>query len=141
MLSKLFSSFRPKQKGLHRFLGETEAEIMEIIWRMEGASVRDVHEELLLSREIAYTTVMTIMARLADKKLLVKEKVGSAYFYTPICSEDEFTKTLIGEVIDGLLEDYSDQAFAHFLGRIKKDDEEKLAQLEDILKAKSEEEA
>lgn len=136
MLTKVFTRFRPKQKGLNRVLGELEGEIMEIIWQKGSVSVRDIQEELLLRREIAYTTVMTIMGRLADKQLLTKKKQGIAYIYTPVCSKVEFTDTLVGEIIDGLLEDYSEQAFTHFLGRLKEDDEAKIGELEKILEAK-----
>lgn len=138
MLRKFFTRLWPKQKGLTRVLGELETEIMEITWGKGRATVRNVYEELLSQREIAYTTVMTIMTRLADKGLLTKEKEGQAYIYTPVCSQEEFTQTLVGEIIDGLLADYEEEAFAHFLGRLKDEDENKLEELAELLEQKLE---
>lgn len=135
-LHKLFYGFRPDKKGLSKVLGELEAEVMEVVWQKGSVSVRDVYDVLRSRRQIAYTTVMTIMGRLADKQLLAKEKQGLAYIYTPVYSKSEFTRSLVQEVIDGLLEDYSDLAFAHFIGRLKEDDEAKLAELEKLIQDK-----
>lgn len=53
-------------------LGHLEAAVMEIIWRQEEASVRDVYETLLQNRQIAYTTVMTIMGWRTKKSCIRK---------------------------------------------------------------------
>src|SRR5680860_1755722 len=56
-------------EGLGQVLGDLEAEIMECMWDLGSASVRRVHECLQEDRNIAYTTVMTVMTRLAEKGL------------------------------------------------------------------------
>lgn len=132
-LHKLFSGFKPEEKGLNKVLGQLETEVMEVLWQKGQASVRDVHERLAQKREIAYTTVMTTMNRLVEKQLLTKEKQGLAYFYTPVYSKKDFIKMFVQQVFDGLWEEYSELTFAHFLGRIQADDQEKIAQLEKIL--------
>lgn len=133
-LKRLFTDFKPSQQGLGKVLGHLEADVMEIIWGQGKVSVRDVYEQLKLDREIAYTTVMTIMSRLADKKLLQKEKAGNAYLYSPVVSRDDFTKSMVREVLDGLMEDYADVAFAHFINKIDKEDDNKISELEELIR-------
>ena len=64
-------TFDPRKKGLRKILGDLEADVMEAIWALGHATVHDVLERLAAAdRELAYTTVMTVMSRLADKGLL-----------------------------------------------------------------------
>ncbi len=132
-MEKVLGEFRPLQKGLGKVLGHLESAVMEIMWQIGRGSVRDVHELLLKERRIAYTTVMTIMSRLADKGLLAKEKEGAAYFYTPVHSREEFASSIVKRVVDGLLEDYAEATFAHFVKRLQGEDVQKLQQLERLI--------
>lgn len=132
-VKQYIGEFRPSKRGLGKVLGHLEAAVMEIMWRQGEASVRDVYEVLLREREIAYTTVMTIMSRLADKNILQKEKKGLAYVYRPACSRDDFARSVVTEVIDGLLEDYAEVAFSHFVNRMCEEDEIKILELERII--------
>lgn len=135
VLKKIAADFKPHKIGLKKVLGELEADIMEICWQCEKATVRDVYEKLRTQREIAYTTVMTIMSRLSEKKLLTKEAQGNAYIYATALSKLEFTKQVVGEVLDGLLADFAEPAISHFVDRMSNsEDEKKINQLEDLLK-------
>ncbi|MCC6496007.1 MAG: BlaI/MecI/CopY family transcriptional regulator [Propionibacteriaceae bacterium] len=65
-------------------MGELEQAVMDILWnRPEPLSVRDVHELLARDRDLAYTTVMTVLDRLAKKKLVVRNLDGRAWLYRP----------------------------------------------------------
>ncbi len=129
----LIGEFKPKKKGLGKVMGHLEASIMEIIWDKQEATVRDVFETLSLSRDIAYTTVMTIMSRLADKGMLNKHKDGIAYLYRPALGREEFTQSIVDEILNGLFEDYADAAFSHFIHRVE-EDEDKISELERLIK-------
>lgn len=135
-IKKFIPEFRPKQKGLSKVLGSLEADVMEIVWRREVASVKDVHEELRAERTIAYTTVMTIMSRLAEKRLLSKQKEGNAFIYTPSVSKDEFSYNVVSEVMDSLLEDFPDVAIAHFVKKMGTENENSINKLEQLLREK-----
>lgn len=64
--------------------GELEQAVMDILWsRPSALSVRDVHALLATDRELAYTTVMTVLDRLAKKGLLVRNLEGRAWLYRP----------------------------------------------------------
>src|SRR5215470_3020856 len=67
----------------HNTLTPQELEIMKIVWQRGSATVRDVYEALLERRKIAYTTVMTMMKILEQKKFLRKTQVDRAYLYRP----------------------------------------------------------
>lgn len=131
---RFIGDFKPHKVGLKKVLGDLEAEIMEYMWGKEQATVRDVYEHLRLKREIAYTTVMTVMSRLATKKLLNKEQKGMAYVYSPALSREEFTRLVAGEIIDSLLEEFAEPALSHLVDRLSKEDEEKINQLEELIK-------
>src|SRR5271170_7384506 len=62
-------------------LTEQELEIMKIIWRLGDVTVRQVYEEILKERKIAYTTVMTMMGILEDKNFLKKTSTEKAHVY------------------------------------------------------------
>lgn len=62
-------------------LGPLEAEIMRLIWETGETGVDEIHRTLQQSRPIAYTTVMTVMTRLAQRGLLERRKEGRAFLY------------------------------------------------------------
>jgi predicted transcriptional regulator len=65
-------------------LGELEQAVMDILWnRPDPLSVRDVHELLAGDRDLAYTTVMTVLDRLAKKGFVVRNLDGRAWLYRP----------------------------------------------------------
>jgi predicted transcriptional regulator len=102
---------------------------MEIIWARGEVSVRDIYEVLRRRREIAYTTVMTTMARLARKRLLTQIKSGLAYQYRPAVSREAFKASVVGEVLDGLLDGFGDSVMAHLAERVGREDPARIAAL------------
>jgi predicted transcriptional regulator len=133
---KLPVGFQPGRQGLGKVLGALENEIMEIIWgKDDEVCVREVHEVLVGRREIAYTTVMTIMGRLTDKKLLHKRKAGNAFYFQPSVTREEFTEKVVGSVLDALLEDFAEATMAHLAGRVSARDRETIDRLEKQLAA------
>ena len=103
-------TFRPDRPGIRKVLGDLEADIMELIWARpleNGTAVRDIFEILHDRRRIAYTTVMSTMARLAKKKLLRVEKKDHAYIYYPVYTEKEFVSLFIGRILEDLFLSFS----------------------------------
>ena len=133
-LKQFISDFKPHKIGLKKVLGDLEAEVMKVVWKQEKSTVREVYEQLRLEKNLAYTTVMTIMSRLADKGLLAKAPQGNAYIYTPAVSEAEFTEMVVSEVIDGLLEEFAEPALSHMVDKLGAEDGGKLTKLEEIIK-------
>lgn len=78
---------------------------MDCLWAAEHpCSVRAVHSELAASREIAYTTVMTVLDRLSRKQLVSRTREGRAYHYSPVHSRAELTAEMMHDAlsVDGL---------------------------------------
>ena len=83
-----------------RGLGPLEAAVMQHLWAAgEPQPVRTIHEQLATGREIAYTTVMTVMDNLHRKGLLDRLREGRAYVYSPKQSREEYTAALLGDVL------------------------------------------
>ena len=100
------SVFRPDRPGIRKVLGDLEAEIMELVWARpadQPTTVRDIFEALYARRRIAYTTVMSTMARLARKNLLRVEKADQAYVYYPNFSQQEFVSRFVERILENLL--------------------------------------
>ena len=127
--------FKLNKEGLSKVLGDLESEIMEILWEKNYHTVREVYEELRLKKKIAYTTVMTIMGRLAEKGLLKIDKEGTAYRYTPALSRKEFEKETVKKVLDSVIDFNNEGVVNYFMDKIAAQgiDNEKLKMLEALL--------
>lgn len=120
-------------RGLGQFLGELELAVMEIIWQSEPVSVREVQERLLRGkRNLAYTTVMTILGRLKDKGWVTAEKQGRAFLYRAAFPRQEAEGKAIGGVVRALLEDFGEVAVAQFLREIDAVDPDQLRRLGEL---------
>ena len=75
---------------------------MDVLWRLGEATVREEHAELAGSREIAYTTVMTTMARLARKGILSRDTADLAHRYRPLVSRDQYARAVCSVSYPGL---------------------------------------
>jgi predicted transcriptional regulator len=69
-----------------------EFELMEILWPLGEASVRNVWERVDPGRGLAYTTVMTVLEKMYRKGILAQRKKGKAYLYSAILGRDEALK-------------------------------------------------
>jgi BlaI family transcriptional regulator, penicillinase repressor len=105
---------RPGAGSGERFLGPLEAMIMERLWKRGSATVREVVEDLGRTRELAYTTVMTIMTRLHEKGLLERARAGKTYVYRPAFTREEHRERLSRGLVRGLVNEFGDVALAHF---------------------------
>ena len=80
-------NYRPKQLSL----GPLETEILNIVWELGCATVKDVHERILADpeRELAYTSVTTVLRRLTQKGWLTCEKQERAFSWQALISREE----------------------------------------------------
>src|SRR5439155_26972960 len=77
-----------------------ELEIMKIVWERDKATVRDVYETLLERRKVAYTTVMTMMKILEQKKYLKKTLADRAYVYRPAQPKRQVIGDMVREFVN-----------------------------------------
>ncbi len=132
---------RPEHAGLRASLFDLEAEIMEVIWgqQWEQFAVTDVHEILSKRRDVAYTTVMTTVARLFDKELLGRHKEGRRYVYQPRMSRSEFIQEMTRDVLGSLPPVGQQAAVALLVERVSEAGDAELDHLEALIRARREE--
>lgn len=108
-----------------RGFGELEAVIMGRLWAWNRpATVREVLEDLQTYRDIAYTTVMTVLDNLYRKGALSREKDGRAWRYVPVRSRDEYAAEVLYSVLDEA--DDRGAALMRFVGRMRASEVEAL---------------
>ena len=97
-------------------LHELEAEVMDEVWAKGEATVRTVMQALnaRTCKERAYTTYMTIMARLHKKGLLVRRREGKTDFYTPAYERERYMALRAGSEVENLVAQYGDAALSQF---------------------------
>lgn len=114
-------------------LHELEAEVMDVAWERDVATVREVLEALNQGpKQRAYTTVMTIMVRLDRKGLLRRERRGRSDVYSPTMTRAEYRDARVSSEVDALLEQYGDIALGHFANQMQTLDPERLEQLRSL---------
>lgn len=102
-------------------LGDLERSIMDRLWALDtsdaGAAltVREIHDSISEERDIAYTTVMTVLDRLAKKGLVTRERDGRAWRYQPVSTSEELTAHLLRDSLDHLESTDRRAAMMHFL--------------------------
>ncbi|MEU6480970.1 BlaI/MecI/CopY family transcriptional regulator [Streptomyces sp. NPDC047017] len=80
--------------------GDLEAEIMDRLWRWgRPGTVREIVDDINLTRPVAYTTVMTVADILHRKGMLRREKAGRAWLYEARRSREENTASLMQEAL------------------------------------------
>jgi len=96
-------------------LTEQELEIMKVVWSKGTATVRDVYEELLNHRRIAYTTVMTMMGILEQKGHLKKSADERAYVYSPTQPQREVLRTMVHDFVTRVFNGSAKPLLVHLL--------------------------
>ncbi|MEV8435910.1 BlaI/MecI/CopY family transcriptional regulator [Actinosynnema sp. NPDC051121] len=103
-----------------RGLGELEAAVMDVLWRASGPlKVRDVLDRLDTGRQLAYTTVLTVLDNLHRKGWARRELVGKAYHYEPTTGRAEAAANAVRELVnasgdpDGVLLHFARSASEH----------------------------
>ncbi len=106
------------QGGTGSTLGPLEAEVMAVLWRADAPlPVREVAARLNAGRDaaLAYTTVMTVMTRLAGKGILARSRSGRRFVYTAVAADT-------AEIaVRGVLAEFGDAALARFVERAELD--------------------
>jgi len=86
------------KKSAHLTPGEFE--LMEILWPLGEASVKDVWTRLNPERRLAYTTVMTVLEKMHRKGILAQRKKGKAYLYSAVLSREQALRGILEHVCD-----------------------------------------
>jgi len=97
---------------------------MKVVWERESVTVRDVYEALLERRKVAYTTVMTMMKILEQKKYLKKTQSERAYVYRPAQPKGQVIGAMVREFVNRVFNGSAEPLLVHLV------EEHKLSQKE-----------
>jgi BlaI family transcriptional regulator, penicillinase repressor len=111
---------------------ESELEILQILWQRGLATVREVHEELLKTKDAGYTTTLKLMQIMHEKGLVKRDESMRTHVYQPAVNKEKTQKHLLGKMIDNLFGGSSTQLVLQALGEQKASREE-LEQIQILL--------
>lgn len=120
---------RESRDPVARYLGDLQAAVMEVFWRRDNATVREVADQLNKKRSLAYTTVLTLVSRLFNRGLLTREPEGRGFRYHPAKSREDFLAELSDELIDRLFADFGAVGVARLGERLNELDTQSKQQL------------
>jgi predicted transcriptional regulator len=100
-------------RRVHPTLTPQELTIMKVVWRLKSATVRQVYEALRAKREVAYTTVMTMMRILQEKGYLRKSLVDRAHVYSPTKARDQVLGAMVRDFVDRVFDGAPDALLLH----------------------------
>lgn len=86
-----------RDPGELQLRGDLQASVMATVWRLGEAKVDDVRDQQPARDRSAYTTVQTVMNRLVERGLLMRERRGRAFVYKPRYEESEYLARAIGD--------------------------------------------
>ncbi len=119
-------------------IGELEADVMHVVWEKGKATVQDVKDALEPRRSLAYTTIMTVMSRLAEKGMLERRKEGRAYYYTAAASQEKVAGSLLQSIVKRLYDGATGKAIAQLLETEEGVSDEELERLEKLIRSRRE---
>lgn len=93
-----------------------ELECLKILWKLGAGNVKDVRAHLTQDRELAYTTVMTVLDRLEKRSAVSRKKSGRSFVYTPVTERESLRRLAVKDLVDT----YFDGETGHLIDWLKK---------------------
>jgi predicted transcriptional regulator len=109
-----------------------ELAIMKVVWKLEVATVRDVYEHLRKTRDLAYTTVLTMMKILEQKGYVKKTRAEKAFVYRPAKPRAQVIGGMVREFMDRVFDGASRPMLLHLVKEAKLSEKERKALLRAI---------
>lgn len=116
-------------KSNYKPLTKAEEEIMQILWRLEKAFIKQIVDEMPEPKP-HYNTVSTIVKILADKGIAGSEPLGNAHRYYPLVQKDDYSRNTMKQFVKKYFEGSYSAMFSFFA----KDNDISVKELEDIVK-------
>src|SRR3954447_22926772 len=117
----------------HPTLTPQELAIMKVIWELQQATVREVYETLREQRQIAYTTVMTMMKILETKGYLKRTQVDRAFVYRPARPQQQVVGAMVRDFVERVFDGAAGGLLVHLAkdGRLTKEDRQRIRRVID----------
>ena len=111
---------------------ESELEILQVLWRNNIATVREVHEELSKTKDVGYTTTLKLMQIMNEKGLVKRDESTRTHVYQSAVNRENTQKHMLNRMIDSLFGGSSTQLVLQALGENKATPEE-LEKIQNLL--------
>ncbi len=115
---------------------ELELPLMEILWTKGPMKGRDLFEEIRVSKNIAYTTALTVLDRLSKKGFIRKDRESGSILFAPAVSRDEYKGAVTGELLRRAFEVSPDLAVSAFTDIFSEMRGGEMARLEALIEKK-----
>ena len=115
-------------------VGDLQLRILQILWASPDASVASVHAALKPERDLAYTTVATMLRKLEDRGLVGHREDGRTYLYRAVVAEEQVGRSMTDHVVERLFEGSLAGAVSHLL-RTREVSRDELDELERLIRS------
>lgn len=105
-------------------LTEVELELMNVIWRLSECTIKDVQTELAEERELAYTTVATVMKILEQKHMIISHKNDRVHTYQPLVAKKAYESLSLKHLAENLFQGSPSSMVLRLIGDEALDQEE-----------------
>ncbi len=115
----------PKRMSEHPT--ELELQILQVLWEESPLPVGDVQERLAkgrAKRDLTYSTVITVLNVMVRKKYLKREKLGKAFLYSPLVTEESVSQGMLGDIVDRVFDGSASLVMMNLLEKGDMDPEE-----------------
>jgi predicted transcriptional regulator len=131
---RLQDTVRLSAEGLAKVLGDLEARVMAGVWELgHPAPAKEVHARVIREHEVALLTVVTVLNKLVDKGLLIREKQDGLLHYRAAWSEADFRTHVSRRVVEGILSFGPSAVAASFVDVLAERDPAQLAELRRLI--------
>jgi predicted transcriptional regulator len=98
---------------------ESELEILQVLWRMGQATVRDVHQELAKTKASGYTTTLKLMQIMDEKGLVVRDTTSKTHVYRAAYSQEKAQSSALDKILSTVFEGSTSDLVIQALGHHK----------------------
>lgn len=131
---RLQDTVRLSADGLAKVLGDLEARVMRLVWKIgRPAPAREVYEHVVREHDVAIHTVITVLNKLVTKGLLHREKRDDLLHYSAPISEEEFLARASRQVVRGILSMGPEAVTASFVDVLAENDPRQLEELARVI--------
>lgn len=113
-------------------LGQLQLAIMRIIWKRQEATVADVHQALNQDRDLAPTTVATMLVKMEKKGVIGHRQDGRKFVYQARVTESQVSRSMVAELMDNLFGGNVTKLVSHLIHEHEVDETE-IARLKRLL--------
>lgn len=127
---KMGDAVRLSAEGVAKVLGDLEARLLTMVWQLETpATARTVHEMIIDEHDVALLTVVTVLNKLVEKRILTRRKIGGLLHYAAAISPEDFHDFASRRMVEGVIDFAPERLAACFVDVLAERDPAQLDRL------------